>query len=72
LRCALQTGGRTAVPVDETAFVWAKRYYYKMMGWDGTTGVPTQEALERLDIGWAAEHLADQDVHRWREFAIEP
>jgi hypothetical protein len=28
-----------------------------MMGWDQHTGVPTRETLDRLDIGWAAEHL---------------
>jgi aldehyde:ferredoxin oxidoreductase len=29
-----------------------KNYYYKMMGWD-EKGVPTQDTLVALDIGWA-------------------
>jgi aldehyde:ferredoxin oxidoreductase len=48
---------RKAVPLDEADFEWAKRYYYQMMEWDEQTGSPTREALERLDVGWAAEHL---------------
>jgi len=28
------------------------------MGWDAKTGAPSAEELERLDVGWAAEHLA--------------
>jgi len=35
----------------------AKRTYYKMMGWDPVTGVPSREKLEELDIGWAADEL---------------
>jgi aldehyde:ferredoxin oxidoreductase len=53
----LKGEARTALPLDEAAFEWAKGHYYQMMGWNGETGVPTHEALERLDIGWAAEHL---------------
>jgi aldehyde:ferredoxin oxidoreductase len=50
---------RKAVPLDEAAFEWAKSYYYQMMGWDEQTGIPTRDALERLDIAWAAEYLPD-------------
>ncbi len=53
----LKGEARRAVPVDQTAFEWAKGYYYQLMGWDQASGVPTQETLERLDIGWTAEFL---------------
>jgi aldehyde:ferredoxin oxidoreductase len=49
---------RRAEPLDEDAFQWAKRHYYRIMGWDEQTGVPTKEALKRLDISWAAGHLS--------------
>jgi aldehyde:ferredoxin oxidoreductase len=48
---------RRAQPLDEDAFAWAKGFYYETMGWDGETGVPSLEETERLDVGWAAEHL---------------
>ncbi len=54
----LKGEARRALPVDEAAFAWAKGHYYQLMGWDPETGVPTREALERLDIGWAVEHLS--------------
>jgi aldehyde:ferredoxin oxidoreductase len=53
----LKGEARQAKPLDKAAFEEAKRTYYRMMGWDGESGVPTPEALERLDISWAAEHL---------------
>ncbi|RJS87937.1 hypothetical protein CW705_09760 [Candidatus Bathyarchaeota archaeon] len=31
--------------------------YYRMMGWDEETGVPTRGKLEELGIGWVAEDL---------------
>jgi len=31
--------------------------YYKMMGWDEETGIPTEEKLVELGIGWIAELL---------------
>lgn len=48
---------RNAEPLDEAAFEEAKRTYYRMMGWHQENGVPTLEALEQLDIAWAAKHL---------------
>jgi len=37
----------------------AKRTYYRMMGWDEETGVPTVGKLEELDISWFAAELAN-------------
>jgi aldehyde:ferredoxin oxidoreductase len=54
-----QGEARKAVPLDEAAFEWAKRHYYRLMGWDRETGVPSADALERLDIAWATAHLPD-------------
>ncbi|MFC1935161.1 aldehyde ferredoxin oxidoreductase family protein [Chloroflexota bacterium] len=31
--------------------------FYSMMGWDRDTGVPTQEKLAELGIGWVAAHV---------------
>ena len=28
--------------------------YYKMMGWDGETGIPTNEKLAELGISWVS------------------
>jgi aldehyde:ferredoxin oxidoreductase len=53
----LKGEARQARPLDEAAFEDAKRIYYRMMGWDRESGVPTLEALERLDVSWAAKHL---------------
>ena len=38
--------------VDAEAMKKAIRSYYTLMGWDPTSGVPTQEKLEDLGIGW--------------------
>ncbi len=37
-------------PLDPTKLEKAKSYYYAMMGWDTSTGIPTPEKLEELDI----------------------
>lgn len=50
---------RQAEPLDREAFERAKRTYYRMMGWDEKSGVPTVETLEKLGVGWAAEHLPE-------------
>lgn len=55
----LKGEARKTAPVDPEAFEWAKKHYYQMMGWDEETGVPPREALERLGVDWAAEHLLD-------------
>lgn len=41
-----------AVPLDEVES--AKDYYYQLAGWDVSTGNPTSETLDRLELGWIA------------------
>ncbi|MFQ6057825.1 MAG: aldehyde ferredoxin oxidoreductase family protein [Anaerolineae bacterium] len=45
-------------PLSRQAFEEAKETYYKMMGWDPTTGIPTADRLRELDIGWMAAELS--------------
>ncbi len=45
--------------VDPRKLRKAKKTYYRMMGWDEDTGVPTVGKLEELDIPWVAKHLAN-------------
>ncbi len=53
----LQGEARGAEPLDKAAFEKAKRTYYRMMNWEEQSGAPTPEALQKLDIAWATEHL---------------
>lgn len=41
--------------IDPEAMARATRTFYVLMGWDPVTGVPPQEKLEELGIGWAGE-----------------
>ncbi|MFH1141890.1 MAG: aldehyde ferredoxin oxidoreductase C-terminal domain-containing protein, partial [Chloroflexota bacterium] len=43
--------------IDLEAMNQAIHTFYSMMGWDPETGVPTQEKLEELGIGWVAAHI---------------
>ena len=43
--------------ITEEEIEQGKDMYYKMAGWDITTGNPTREKLEQLDIGWVADLL---------------
>lgn len=46
-------GGKTdGVFVDIDEVEKAKDLYFAMAGWDVTTGIPKQETLEQLDLGW--------------------
>lgn len=54
---ALQGGASDGVKLSEAELETAKDIYYQMAGWDGTTGVPTREKLESLDLGWVADML---------------
>jgi len=47
----------TDTAVDPRKLLKAKKTYYRMMGWDEKTGVPTVGKLEELDIPWVAELL---------------
>ncbi|MBI2887476.1 MAG: aldehyde ferredoxin oxidoreductase family protein [Chloroflexi bacterium] len=40
--------------IDPAAMDQAIRTFYTMMGWHPVTGVPTQERLEELGVGWAS------------------
>ncbi|MDX1437250.1 MAG: aldehyde ferredoxin oxidoreductase family protein, partial [Anaerolineales bacterium] len=53
-----RVGGATdGVALTEAELENAKDIYYEMAGWDRTTGVPTREKLEELDLGWVADLL---------------
>ncbi len=54
-----ESGPLQGVGVDDPTLRNAIRTYYGMMGWD-EHGVPRRETLEQLGIGWAAEHLPQQ------------
>lgn len=45
--------------VDPRKLRKAMKTYYRMMGWEEDTGVPTVGKLEELDIPWVAKHLAN-------------
>ncbi|MHB0868683.1 MAG: aldehyde ferredoxin oxidoreductase family protein [Chloroflexota bacterium] len=45
--------------IDPAKMEEAIRSYYYLMGWD-ESGVPTRPTLERLDLAWAADDLAEQ------------
>jgi aldehyde:ferredoxin oxidoreductase len=47
-------GALKGAGIDPEAMNRAKRTFYILMGWDPVTGVPMQEKLEELGIGWAA------------------
>ena len=49
--------------VDPRKLGKAKKTYYRMMGWDEDTGVPTVGKLEELDIPWVAKHLVNVLPH---------
>ncbi|MBI4281935.1 MAG: aldehyde ferredoxin oxidoreductase family protein [Chloroflexi bacterium] len=46
--------------IDPEAMKNAIQTYYGMMGWDTETGVPTEEKLQSLGIGWASERMSLQ------------
>jgi aldehyde:ferredoxin oxidoreductase len=50
-------GPLSKASVDPEKLHQARRYYYRIMGWDENTGSPTREKLEELDIGWVAGEL---------------
>ena len=51
---ALQGEGRTAGRmVDEAEMNQVVDWYYEFAGWDKTTGNPTAETIQRLDLAWA-------------------
>jgi aldehyde:ferredoxin oxidoreductase len=48
-----KTGGALSeTALDPSTMDQAKRYYYKLMGWDDSSGRPLNEKLEELDLEW--------------------
>jgi len=43
--------------IDPDAFEQACVAFYKMMGWDGETGIPTDWKLQELGVGWVVDTL---------------
>jgi aldehyde:ferredoxin oxidoreductase len=50
------TGNLSKTKVDKVELSAAIKTYYGMMGWDGE-GIPRQETLQSLGIGWADEKM---------------
>ena len=51
-------GGRSdGLILDEAELEAGLDMYYRMAGWDVSSGVPSPNTLERLGLGWAAEDL---------------
>tara|TARA_B100000315_G_C14005425_1_gene332077 strand:- start:7 stop:486 length:480 start_codon:yes stop_codon:yes gene_type:complete len=49
-------GALSATAIDPEEMDRAIHTFYGMMGWDPETGVPTEEKLQELGIGWVAAH----------------
>lgn len=49
----LQAGPLKGHRLDPQEFADALKTYYAMMGWDVTTGIPTQQTCIELDVDWA-------------------
>lgn len=48
----LGPGPNEGVHYTPEQFAHMKEVYYEIMGWDAETGLPTQEKLESLGLGW--------------------
>jgi aldehyde:ferredoxin oxidoreductase len=48
------TGPTAGVALDPVAIEGALDEYYRLAGWDGTTGNPTPETLARLGLDWVS------------------
>lgn len=44
--------------IDPVAFDRAVHNYYKYLGWDSQSGVPTSEKLQELGVGWVDEQIS--------------
>jgi len=56
------SGALSKTALDAKKFDEARKYFYQLMGWDSTTGVPAKEKLEELEVGWLAEELVKSGV----------
>ena len=50
VRTAFEDGPLAGNQITDDDFVWAKREFYKLMGWDSDTGAPTTECLTSLEL----------------------
>ncbi len=55
----LEGGESDGVALDPAEFEYAKDNYYRMAGWDVSTGYPTRAKLEALGVAWAADLLEE-------------
>ncbi|MHB1131175.1 MAG: aldehyde ferredoxin oxidoreductase family protein [Chloroflexota bacterium] len=46
--------------LDHDSFRKAQQSYYRLLGWDAETGVPTYDKLAELGVSWAAEQAGIQ------------
>ena len=54
---AFEEGPLAGVGISDEDFSWARRRFYEMMGWDGQTGMPTRQCLEKLGLGALAREI---------------
>ncbi len=47
---AFERGPLADIEINDEKFSWALRRYYELMGWDPDTGIPTDEAINRLNL----------------------
>ncbi len=48
---------RSGIGLDEERFNRLMEEFYELRGWDPSTGIPTREKLEELELGFAAREL---------------
>ncbi len=51
-------GGLKNTPIDPEAFDGAVHTFYRMMGWDSETGLPSNEKLAELGIDWVESEIS--------------
>ncbi len=51
-------GPLKSTAIDRQAFEKAIHNYYRLMGWDSDSGIPTKEKLEDLGIAWVEEQIS--------------
>jgi aldehyde:ferredoxin oxidoreductase len=47
---AFEEGPLAGVEIKQETFEWAKKRYYKLMGWDPETGIPSNLSLRKLQL----------------------
>jgi aldehyde:ferredoxin oxidoreductase len=56
----LQNGPLAGKPIPRDEFSQALTTLYRLKGWDPETGWPTQERLQELSLGWAANFMDEK------------